>query len=80
MPYTIALDPGTPGILIGVCLALAAAPPAPAAERIPILIDTDIGTGIEDPFALALALGSEEVEVRGARRPARLRTWSLTES
>jgi hypothetical protein len=31
---------------------------------VPVLIDTDIGTGIDDAFALGLALGSEEVDVR----------------
>jgi len=34
-------------------------------ERQPILIDTDIGTGIDDAFALLLALGSDVLEVRG---------------
>ena len=34
-------------------------------DRIPVLIDTDLGTGVEDPFALLLAFGSEELDVRG---------------
>ena len=38
---------------------------AQSAERIPILLDTDAGTGIEDAFALGLAFGSEELNVRG---------------
>lgn len=41
------------------------APSAPAAERGPVVIDTDIGTGIGDAFALGLALGSYELDVRG---------------
>jgi purine nucleosidase len=47
--YSIAASPG---------LACAAAPS-------PILLDTDIGTEIDDPFALLLALGSPELDVRG---------------
>jgi inosine-uridine nucleoside N-ribohydrolase len=35
------------------------------ADRSPIVIDTDIGTGIDDAFALGLAFGSEELDVRG---------------
>jgi inosine-uridine nucleoside N-ribohydrolase len=38
---------------------------APAIERTPILFDTDIGTNIDDPFALALILASPELELRG---------------
>ncbi len=45
------------------CLLVAL--PANAAERVPVLIDTDIGTGIGDAFALGLALGSHEIDVRG---------------
>lgn len=33
--------------------------------RMPVLIDTDIGTEIDDTFALGLAFGSQELEVRG---------------
>ena len=40
-------------------------PPAGARERIPIIVDTDIGTDIDDAFALALAMASPEVELRG---------------
>lgn len=32
---------------------------------IPILIDTDIGSDIDDAFAIALALQSPEVEIKG---------------
>src|SRR4051794_17020182 len=38
---------------------------APAAARVPVLIDTDVGDDIDDAFALALALSSPEVDVRG---------------
>jgi purine nucleosidase len=34
-------------------------------ERAPVLIDTDIGTEIDDTFALGLAIGSYELDVRG---------------
>jgi inosine-uridine nucleoside N-ribohydrolase len=38
---------------------------APAIERIPILLDTDIGSDLDDAFALALILASPELELRG---------------
>lgn len=38
---------------------------APAADRRPVLIDTDIGADIDDAFALALALASPELELVG---------------
>lgn len=34
-------------------------------SRVPVLLDTDIGADIDDAFALALALGSDELAVRG---------------
>jgi hypothetical protein len=34
-------------------------------ERVPVLLDTDIGSGIDDAFALALILASPELELRG---------------
>src|SRR5690349_11599357 len=34
-----------------------------AAERIPVIIDTDIGADIDDAFALGLALVSPELEI-----------------
>lgn len=34
-------------------------------ERVPILLDTDIGSEIDDSFALALILGSHELDLRG---------------
>jgi inosine-uridine nucleoside N-ribohydrolase len=36
-----------------------------AEEKVPILLDTDIGTDIDDSFALALAVVSPELELRG---------------
>lgn len=38
---------------------------SPAAEPIPVLIDTDIGSSVDDHYAVALALASPELEVRG---------------
>jgi len=38
---------------------------AGAGERTPVILDTDIGTDIDDAFALALALASPEIELRG---------------
>ena len=38
---------------------------APAVEKIPILLDTDIGSDVDDAFALALILASPELELRG---------------
>jgi inosine-uridine nucleoside N-ribohydrolase len=37
----------------------------PAADKVPILLDTDIGSDIDDAFALALALASPEVDLAG---------------
>jgi purine nucleosidase len=39
--------------------------PEAAAAKIPIFIDTDIGTDIDDAFALGLAIASPEVEIVG---------------
>ena len=41
-------------------LAAAQSPP-----RLPVLIDTDIGSDVDDAFALALALASPELDIRG---------------
>ncbi len=38
-------------------------PPPPA--KVPILLDTDLGTDVDDAFALALALASPEVDLQG---------------
>src|SRR5258708_18655945 len=42
----------------------AAAPPS-VPSKIPILLDTDIGTDIDDAFALALILESPELDLLG---------------
>src|SRR5690348_8427315 len=41
------------------------APPAPVKKATPTLLDTDIGTDIDDAFALALILASPELDLRG---------------
>jgi inosine-uridine nucleoside N-ribohydrolase len=53
---------GSAVFLLAVLLAgdSRAAPPA----RIPLLLDTDIGTDLDDAFALALVLASPELELR----------------
>src|SRR4051794_5054395 len=56
--------------LIVVCVGLllagrADAQPKQGPKKIPVLIDTDIGDDIDDAIALALALVSPELEVRG---------------
>ena len=38
---------------------------APAIEKIPILLDTDAGSDVDDAFALALILASPELDLRG---------------
>ncbi len=42
-----------------------AATPAAAAERMPVIIDTDVGDDIDDAFALAVALEDPHFEVLG---------------
>lgn len=39
--------------------------PAMAQEKTPILLDTDIGSDVDDAFALGLALSSPELDLRG---------------
>src|SRR5437763_2644902 len=41
----------------------AAEPPNP--DKIPILLDLDIGSDVDDAFALALALASPEIDLQG---------------
>jgi purine nucleosidase len=48
------------GLLVAASLSAAEAPP-----KIPILFDTDIGTDVDDAFALALILRSPEFELLG---------------
>ena len=38
---------------------------APAIEKMPVLLDTDLGSDIDDAFALALLLASPELDLRG---------------
>src|SRR6266508_3355917 len=47
------------GLFIGAPPVAAQAPP-----RLPVIIDTDIGSDIDDAFALALALASPELDVK----------------
>jgi inosine-uridine nucleoside N-ribohydrolase len=57
---------------------VAAAPGAP--EKVPILFDTDIGTDVDDAYALALALASPEVDLRGVTTvgsDAESRAWMV---
>src|SRR5713101_3276195 len=46
-------------------LLMAARAPAAPPPKTPILLDTDIGTDIDDAFALALVLESPELDLRG---------------
>src|SRR6516225_1177931 len=53
---------------LAVLLLIAASPAsaqAPSIERIPILLDTDIGNDVDDALALALILASPELDLRG---------------
>jgi purine nucleosidase len=53
-------------LLLACLLGLCATPGGLAAsQRIPIVLDTDIGTDIDDAFALALILQSPELELLG---------------
>lgn len=51
--------------ILALLAVLAGAAPAGAAERVPVLIDTDVGTYSDDAFALALAVASPELELVG---------------
>ncbi len=51
-------------VVLVVCLVYSSAG-AQSLKRMPVLIDTDIGTGIGDAFAMGLAFGSYEIDVRG---------------
>ncbi|MCI0376278.1 MAG: nucleoside hydrolase [Gemmataceae bacterium] len=52
-------------LLVGLSLSHSGAILAQEPRPIPVLIDTDIGDDIDDAFALALALVSPELDVRG---------------
>jgi inosine-uridine nucleoside N-ribohydrolase len=51
--------------LFVLCVAVPHAATAQSLERVAALIDTDLGTDIDDAFALGLAFGSHELDVRG---------------
>jgi purine nucleosidase len=73
--------------LVLALLAILVLPPAPGAAaetppagKVPILLDTDIGTDVDDAFALALALASPELALRGATTvgsDAETRAWMV---
>jgi inosine-uridine nucleoside N-ribohydrolase len=50
--------------ILGWCVLLSG-PAARAAEKVPVLVDTDIGDDIDDAFALGLILASPELDLRG---------------
>jgi purine nucleosidase len=50
---------------LGMLASAGAAEPKAAAMKVPILLDTDIGSDVDDAFALALALASPEIDLRG---------------
>jgi len=52
-------------LLVAIVALIPCSQKTAAAEPTPVLIDTDLGTGIGDAFALGLALGSHELEIRG---------------
>jgi inosine-uridine nucleoside N-ribohydrolase len=67
-------------LAFGLLLALLVPLQAFAAERVPILLDNDIGTDVDDAFAVALALASPELEVRGVTtvaKDAEDRAWMV---
>ena len=50
-------------LLVGIAFAVTPLPAAPS--KVPIILDTDIGTDIDDAFALALVINSPELELLG---------------
>jgi inosine-uridine nucleoside N-ribohydrolase len=52
-------------LLLLLCRTVPADAQEPPAAKVPILLDTDIGDDIDDAFALALALASPEIDLRG---------------
>ena len=52
------------------CFAADTKPAAAPARAVPVIFDTDIGDDIDDALALALALQSPELDVRGVTLPA----------
>lgn len=55
---------GAPMRLAALALMLAASPSL-AADKVPVLIDTDIGSDVDDAFALASAVASPEIDLVG---------------
>src|SRR3954469_20157085 len=71
---------------VSIAIILTTAPLMPSAradqptksEKIPILLDTDIGSDVDDAFALALALASPELDIKAITTvagPADDRAW-----
>src|SRR5947209_7540687 len=58
---------GFPAAFLSALVLPALGPGAEPAPRgkVPVLLDTDIGDDIDDAFALALALASPEIDLRG---------------
>jgi inosine-uridine nucleoside N-ribohydrolase len=54
-----------PALLAAILLAASICAAADAPAKIPIILDTDIGTDIDDAFALALIINSPEFELLG---------------
>ena len=55
-------------VIAALCVAVAApraSAQSPAIERVPILLDTDIGNDVDDALALALCFASPEIDLRG---------------
>jgi purine nucleosidase len=50
---------------VALTVVLMIAPTASAQKTVPVVIDTDIGADIDDAFALALAIASPELDIRG---------------
>jgi inosine-uridine nucleoside N-ribohydrolase len=72
------LRPLSGAALLAIVLCAAAPVSAAAQARVPILLDTDIGSDIDDAFALALALASPELDLRGVTTvssDAQTRAW-----
>jgi purine nucleosidase len=53
------------GLLASLFFTAEAAAQLPAPQKVPILLDTDIGSDVDDAFALALVLASPELDLRG---------------
>jgi len=65
-------------VACGVALALAVTIFGAEPERTPVIIDTDIGSEIDDAFSLALAVASPELEIAGITTvagPTEDRAW-----